>query len=221
MRAFFSIIIRDVKLAWRQGNSTALALAFFLIAVTLFPLGVGPEMQVLTRISAGVLWVALMLSALLSLDRLFHADFEDGSLDHIALSPLPLEMVVFAKVVAHWVTTILPLLVVSPLLAVGLNMDTVGLPMVIISMAVGSPALSLFGAIGASLTVAMKRGGVLVSLLVLPLYIPTLIFGVSAIDSVINNVVSGPSLLILGAISLFSAVLAPFAAAGALRLSLE
>jgi len=221
MSAFFSLIGRDIRLAWRQGNSSVLALAFFLIVVSLFPLGVGPEMKILTRISAGVLWVALLLSALLSLDRMFHADFEDGSLDHIALSPLPLEIIVLAKAVAHWVTTILPLLVVAPLLAVGLNMDTAALPMVIISMAIGSPALSLFGAIGASLTVAMKRGGVLVSLLVLPLYIPTLIFGVSAIDSVINNVVSGPSLLILGAISLFSLALAPFAAAGALRLSLE
>lgn len=216
-----SMIRRDLILSWRQGNNSAMAIAFFIMAVTLFPFGVGPEMAVLARISAGVLWVALLLSALLSLDRMFHADFEDGSLEQIILSPLPLAASVFAKATAHWISTAVPLIIAAPILSVLLNMPSDGLSPMVYAMLIGSPALSFIGAIGAALTVAMRRGGVLVTLLVLPLYIPTLIFGVSAIDSAVNNVASGPSLLFLGAISLISMAIGPIASAAALKMAVE
>ncbi len=219
--AFFALIGREVRLAWRQGNSSAMAVTFFLVAVTLFPLGIGPELSVLARISAGVIWVAALLSALLTLDRLFQQDFEDGSLDLLALAPMPMEMIVLAKSIAHWLTTGLPLVVAAPLLAVLLNMDSGGLGILMLSLAIGTPALSLTGAIGAALTVTVRRGGVLMPLLILPLYVPTLIFGVGAVDAVLNNIVAGPNLLYLGALSLVALALAPFAAAAAIRLALE
>ncbi len=219
--AFLALIGREVRLAWRQGNSSAMAVTFFLVAVTLFPLGIGPELSVLARISAGVLWVAALLAALLTLDRLFQQDFEDGSLDLLALAPLPLEMIVLAKSIAHWLTTGLPLVAVAPLLAVLLNMGSGGLGILMLSLLIGTPALSLIGAIGAALTVTVRRGGVLMPLLILPLYVPTLIFGVGAVDAVLNNIVAGPNLLYLGALSLVALALAPFAAAAAIRLALE
>ena len=219
--AFLALIGREVRLAWRQGNSSAMAVTFFLVAVTLFPLGIGPELSVLARISAGVIWVAALLSALLTLDRLFQQDFEDGSLDLLALAPMPMELIVLAKSIAHWLTTGLPLVVAAPLLAVLLNMDSGGLGILMLSLAIGTPALSLTGAIGAALTVTVRRGGVLMPLLILPLYVPTLIFGVGAVDAVLNNIVAGPNLLYLGALSLVALALAPFAAAAAIRLALE
>lgn len=219
--AFLALIEREVRLAWRQGNSSAMAVTFFFVAVTLFPLGIGPELSVLARISAGVLWVAALLSALLTLDRLFQQDFEDGSLDLLALAPMPMELIVLAKSIAHWLTTGLPLVVAAPLLAVLLNMDSGGLGILMLSLAIGTPALSLVGAIGAALTVTVRRGGVLMPLLILPLYVPTLIFGVGAVDAVLNNIVAGPNLLYLGALSLGALALAPFAAAAAIRLALE
>ena len=219
--AFFALIGREVRLAWRQGNSSAMAVTFFLVAVTLFPLGIGPELSVLARISAGVIWVAALLSALLTLDRLFQQDFEDGSLDLLALAPMPMEVIVLAKSIAHWLTTGLPLVVAAPLLAVLLNMDSGGLGILMLSLAIGTPALSLVGAIGAALTVTVRRGGVLMPLLILPLYVPTLIFGVGAVDAVLNNIVAGPNLLYLGALSLVALAMAPFAAAAAIRLALE
>lgn len=219
--AFLALVAHEVRLAWRQGNSSAMAVTFFLVAVTLFPLGIGPELTILARISAGVLWVAALLSALLTLDRMFQQDFEDGSLDLLALAPLPMEMIVLAKSVAHWLTTGLPLVVAAPLLAVLLNMDSAGLGILVLSLLIGTPALSLVGAIGAALTVTVRRGGVLMPLLILPLYVPTLIFGVGAVDAVLNNIVAGPNLLYLGALSLVALALAPFAAAAAIRLALE
>lgn len=219
--AFLALVAHEVRLAWRQGNSSAMAVTFFLVAVTLFPLGIGPELTILARISAGVLWVAALLSALLTLDRMFQQDFEDGSLDLLALAPLPMEMIVLAKSVAHWLTTGLPLVVAAPLLAVLLNMDSAGLGILVVSLLIGTPALSLVGAIGAALTVTVRRGGVLMPLLILPLYVPTLIFGVGAVDAVLNNIVAGPNLLYLGALSLVALALAPFAAAAAIRLALE
>lgn len=219
--AFFALIGREVQLAWRQGNSSAMAVSFFLVAVTLFPLGIGPELNVLARISAGVLWVAALLAALLTLDRLFQQDFEDGSLDLLALAPMPLEMIVLAKAIAHWLTTGLPLVAAAPLLAVLLNMGSGGIGILVVSLLIGTPALSLIGAIGAALTVTVRRGGVLMPLLILPLYVPTLIFGVGAVDAVLNNVMAGPNLLYLGALSLVALALAPFAAAAAIRLALE
>ncbi len=218
---FKGVVARDIRLAWSQGGTGTMALSFFLIAVTLFPFGVGPETEILARIAAGVIWVVALLACLLSLDRLFQADYEDGSLDDLALSPLGLVGIAFAKITAHWCATILPLIVVAPLLALLLNLPSGAYQFLVLSLLIGSPALSLLGAIGAALTVSVRRGGVLMSLLVLPLYIPTLIFGVGAVDaaSMMGNPL--PHLALLGAVSLLSLLIAPFAAAGALRLALE
>jgi heme exporter protein B len=171
--------------------------------------------------SSGVIWVAALLAAMLSLDRLFQADFEDGSLDLLALSPLPLELAVVAKCATHWLTTGLPLILAAPILAVLLHMESEGFLTLIAAMALGTPSLSLIGAIGAALTVGMRRGGVLLSLLVLPLYIPVLIFGVGAVDAAIGGLTQEPHLLILGAMLLVAVALCPWAAAAALRLNLD
>lgn len=216
-----TLLLHEVRLAWRQGASSGMTVAFFLIAVALFPFGVGPELNILARISAGVIWVSVLLSALLSLDRMFHADFEDGSLDQLALLPIPMELIVAVKALAHWIVTSLPIIAAAPFLALMLNMGSEGLGVMILSLIVGTPALSFLGAIGAALTVSLRRGGVLVSILVLPLFIPTLIFGVSAIDAVLTNSAAGPNLLLLGAVTAFALALGPFAAASALRLALE
>lgn len=218
---FTGIFLRDMRLAWSQGGTGTMALSFFLIAVTLFPFGVGPEPQTLARIAAGVLWVVALLACLLSLDRLFQADFEDGSLDDLALSPLGLTGVCNAKILAHWVATILPLIIVAPLLAMLLKLPEAGYFYLVASLLIGSPALSLLGAIGAALTVSVRRGGVLMSLLVLPLYIPTLIFGVGAVDAAVLAGDPLPHLALLGAVSLVALVVAPLATAAALRLALE
>ena len=221
MSGFLLILRRDTALAFKQGGGAMLAVMFFVLVVTMFPLGVGPGPETLARIGAGVVWVAAMLSALLSLDRLFQADLEDGSLDLLALAPVPLAMTVLAKCAAHWLTTCLPLIVVAPVLGLLLNMPIAGLAALLAAMLVGTPALSLFGAIGAALTVAVRRGGVLVSLLVLPLYIPVLIFGVGAVDAAVAGLAMRAYLLLLAALSLGAAVLAPIAGAAALRLALE
>lgn len=221
MTAFAAIVGRDVRLAFRRGGEAALTVMFFLIAVALFPLGIGPEPEILARIAPGVLWVAALLAATLSLDRLFRADHEDGSLDLMVLTPLPLELTVLAKALAHWLTTGLPLTVAAPFLALMLQLDVASWPVLIAAMALGTPTLSLVGAIGASLTLGARRGGVLASLIVLPLFVPVLIFGTSAIDAALSNLDAGPALLILGAFLLAALPLAPFATAAALRLALE
>jgi len=221
LAAFFRLFVRDVRLGMRQGSTGSSTVIFFVLAVTLFPLGVGPETAVLARIASGVLWVAALLAAMLSLDRLYQADFEDGSLDLLALGPLPLELAVLAKSAAHWATTGLPLIIASPILAVLMQLDASGYLTLVTAMALGTPALSLIGGIGAALTVGIRRGGVLLSLLVLPLYIPVLIFGVGAVEAAINGMTQRPQLLILAALSLVAAVLAPLATAAALRLNLE
>jgi heme exporter protein B len=220
MRSFLVVMRRDVALALRQGGAGTMAVTFFVMAVTLFPFGVGPDIEILRRISSGVIWVAALLACLLSLDRLFQADFEDGSLDLMALSPLPLWGLVLAKCAAHWITTALPLIVVAPVLALLLNMPASGFGALVAAMVIGTPALSLIGAIGASLTVAMRRGGVLLSLLVLPLYVPVIIFGAGAVDAVVGGYSAAPYLMILGALTLFTVVLSPVASAGALKLAL-
>ena len=194
---------------------------FFVLSVTLFPLGVGPDTEILTRIASGVIWVSALLASMISLDRLFQADFEDGSLDLIALSPLPLEMTVLAKSLAHWLTTGLPLIVVSPVLAILLSLDGSGYLALVAAMILGTPTLSLVGGIGAALTVGLRRGGVLLSLLVLPLYIPILIFGVGAVEGAISGLGARPHLLVLAGLFLGAVVLAPVASAAALRLNLE
>jgi len=218
---FRGVVARDIRLAWSQGGTGTMALSFFLIAVALFPLGVGPEPEMLAQIAAGVIWVVALLACLLSLDRLFQADYEDGSLDDLMGSPLALTGVVFAKITAHWVATILPLILAAPLLALLLNLPVESYWYLVLSLLIGSPTLSLLGAIGAGLTVSIRRGGVLMSLLVLPLYIPTLIFGVGAVDAAALGADPLPHLALLGAVSLVSLVIAPVATAASLRLALE
>ena len=221
MKIFLAIISRDMLLAVRQGGATFLALIFFLLNVTLFPLGIGPEPAILARVAPGVLWVAALLAAMLSLDRLFQADFEDGSLEQLTLSGLPLSLIVLAKIITHWLTTGLPLLLAAPVLAVLLNMNDEGFEALLLTMLIGTPALSLIGAIGAALTLTVRRGGVLLSLLVLPLYIPVLIFGVSAIDAAVHGLNAKPHLLLLAALTVAAIPLCPWAAAAAVKLSLE
>ena len=182
-QVFNSLIKRELRLAIRHGADSWMVVMFFVLVVVLFPLGVGPEPGILTRISAGVIWVAALLSAMLSMDRLFQTDYEDGSLDLLVLTPQPLELLVLAKTIAHWLTTGLPLIIVSPLLALLLNMEASGYGVLLAALALGTPTLSLIGAIGAALILGARRSGVLLSLLILPLFIPTLIFGVSAVDA--------------------------------------
>jgi heme exporter protein B len=221
MTGFWHLVQRDLLLARRQGASSLLGVAFFVIAVSLFPFAVGPDPVVLASIGAGIIWVAALLATLLSLDRLFQADFEDGSLDNLVLTGQPVAMLVLAKTTAHWLTTALPLIIASPLLAMFMALPVDVFATLVISMFVGTPALSLIGAVGAALTVGMRRGGVLMSLLVLPLYIPVLIFGVGAMGAAMMGQDSASALMLLGAISLFTLVLAPLGAAAALRLALE
>jgi heme exporter protein B len=219
--AFLTLVARDLRLAFRQGGDAAMVIAFFILTVVLFPFGVGPEPELLQRIAPGVVWVTALLAALLSLERLFQADYEDGSLETLALLPLPLEVQVLAKCLAHWLVTGLPLILVAPLLGLLLHLDSEGYWPLILSMTLGTPILSLIGAIGAALSLGARRGGVLLSLLVLPLYIPVLIFGVAAVTSEIGGFGARPHLMLLGALLLLAAGLVPFAAAAALRLALE
>ncbi len=221
MTVFWQIIRRDLLLARRQGASSLLGVAFFVIAVSLFPFAVGPDPIVLASIGAGIIWVSALLATLLSLDRLFQADFEDGSLDVLVMMRQPVAMLVLAKTAAHWLTTALPLIIASPLLAMFMALPGDVFGTLVISMAIGTPGLSLIGAVGAALTVGMRRGGVLMSLLVLPLYIPILIFGVGAMGAVMMGHDGTSALMLLGAISLVALVLAPLGAAAALRLALE
>lgn len=221
MSAFLTLVARDLRLAFRQGGDAAMVIAFFVLTVVLFPFGVGPEPELLQRIAAGIVWVTALLAALLSLERLFQADYEDGSLEALALLPLPLEAQVLAKCLAHWLVTGLPLIIVAPLLALLLHLDPAGYPALIAGMGLGTPVLSLIGAIGAALSLGARRGGVLLSLLVLPLYIPVLIFGVAAIEAEIQGFGARPDLLLLAALLVLAVGLVPFAAAAALRLALE
>ncbi|MCH8998902.1 MAG: heme exporter protein CcmB [Proteobacteria bacterium] len=221
MSAFARLVARDLRLALRQRADAGMVVLFFVLTAALFPLAVGPEPNLLARLAPGVIWVTALLAVLLSLERLFLADYEDGSLELLALAPLPLEATVLAKALAHWLTTGLPLVVAGPLLALLYNMDTAGLPMLVLAMALGSPSLSLIGAVGAALTLGARRGGVLIPLLVLPLNIPVLIFGVAAIDAELAGLSARPHLLFLGALFLVSLVTAPLAGAAALRQALE
>ena len=221
MTAFLALVARDLRLAMRQGSDAAMVLIFYLLAVLLFPFGVGPEPNILARISTGVLWVTALLAALLSLERLFVSEHEDGSLDQLALLPLPLALVVLAKVLAHWLLTGLPLTILAPALAVALGMDSTAYPVLIVALALGTPTLSLIGALGAALTLGARRAGALLALLILPLYIPALIFGVAAVDAALAGLAAGPHLAILGALLLAAIPLCPWAAAAALRQALE
>lgn len=223
-RAFLALIARDLRLAARIGGGGGMAVFFFLVVVAVVPLGVGPDLNLLGRIAPGMLWVALLLSSLLTLDRLFQADYEDGSLDLLAMGRLPLEFVAAAKAISHFLTTGLPLVVAAPLLGLMLNLEVSAFPALMLAMLVGAPALSFLGVIGAALTVGIRRGGLLASLLVLPFYIPVLIFGVSAARAALFGFpegVAGQSLALLGAVTLASLVFGPVAAAAALRANLR
>lgn len=216
-----ALLIRDLRLAVRSGGGFGLGLAFFLLVAVLVPLGVGPEGAMLARIAPGILWVGALLSCLLSLDRIFALDFEDGTLDLLIPAPIPLEGAVTAKALAHWITTGLPLTVAAPVLAVLLHLPAGGYVWLTISLAVGTPALSVIGAFGAALTVGLKRGGLLMSLLVLPLYVPTLIFGAEVVKRGAEGFAVGTPLALLAAITLGSAAALPFAAAAAIRMNLR
>ncbi len=215
------MIGRELRLALRQGMDSLTVVVFFVLAVVLFPLGVGPDPVVLARIAAGVIWVAALLASMLSLERLFQTDFEDGSLELLVLTPMMPEAMVLAKVAAHWLTTGLPLIAASPLLAVLLGMNGEGFAVLIVALALGTPTLSLVGAVGAALILGSRRGGVLLSLLVLPLYIPVLIFGVGAVEGAISGVGVRPHLLVLGALFLGAVALCPWASAKAIGQALE
>ena len=221
MSAFSALLARDLRLALRQSADSFTVIAFFAIATVLFPFGVGPEAEVLSRIAAGVVWVAALLAALLSLDRVFTADFEDGTLDQLILSGQSTTLVVLAKVLAHWLTTGVPLIIMSPIMAVTLQLPSEGYGVLVLALILGTPTVSLIGALGAALVLGARRGGVLLSLLVLPLYIPVLIFGTAAVEAAIMGVPSRPMLSILGGFALIAVTLCPFGTAAALRQAAE
>ena len=210
-----------MRLAVRAGGGFGLGLAFFLIVVVLVPFGVGPETGLLARIAPGILWLGALLATLLSLDRVFALDWEDGSLDLIATSPLPMEGVVSVKALAHWLTTGLPLVIASPLFGLLLSLPEAGYGPVILSLLIGTPALSVIGTFGAALTVGLKRGGLLLSLLVLPLYVPTLIFGAEVARRGAEGMEIATPLMMLAGISFGVVALLPFASAAVLRVNLR
>jgi heme exporter protein B len=221
MGAAIGLFRRDLRLGLRQGGDVGLVLGFFVLAVLLFPFGIGPEPELLGRVAAGIIWVAALLAAVLSLDRLFAGDYADGGLDLMVLSAAPLELVVLAKAAAHWVTTGLPLALLSPMLAVVVDLDPAALPVLVLGLLIGTPALSLLGAIAAALTLGARRPGVLVMLLVLPLYLPPLIFGTGAVEATLVAQGARPHLLLLAAATLAALAVAPPAAAAALRQALD
>lgn len=216
-----ALLVRDLRLAVRAGGGFGLGLAFFLIVTVLVPFSVGPSSDLLARIAPGILWLGALLSCLLSLDRLLALDWEDGSLDLLATAPLPLEAVVSLKALAHWITTGLPLVLAAPLLGVLLNLPPEGYKWVVISLFLGTPALSVIGTFGAALTVGLKRGGLLLSLLVMPLYVPTLIFGAEAARRGALGMEVETPLLMLAGISAAVIALMPFASAAVLRINLR
>jgi heme exporter protein B len=216
-----AVLGRELRLALRSGGGAGLGLGFFLIVVLLVPFGVGPEPERLAAVAAGTLWIAALLACLLSLDRMFHADLEDGTLDVLALSPLPLEALAALKALAHWLTTGLPLVAAAPLLGVTLHLPAPAYGWLVASLAIGTPGLSFLGAVGAGLTLGVRRGGLLLSLLVLPLYVPTLIFGARAVIAAAGGADPWPGFLMLAGLTLFVVATAPFAAAAALRVQLR
>lgn len=216
-----ALLRRDLALAVRAGGGFGLGLAFYLIVTVLVPFGVGPESELLGRIAPGILWIGALLASLLSLDRLLALDWEDGTLDLLATSPLPLEAALSIKALAHWITTGLPLVLVAPFLGVLLNLPLPGYFWVVVSLLLGTPALSVIGTFGAALTVGIKRGGLLMSLLVLPLYVPTLIFGAEVARRGANGMAVETPVLLLAGITLGVIALMPFASAAALRMTLQ
>ena len=222
MSAFLALVGRDLRIAMREGGAVGTALGFYLIIVALMPLGLGPDLNLLSRIAPGVLWIGLLLAALLSLGRMFESDDEDGTLEVLASGPLPLELVAAAKALAHWISTAVPLVLLAPVIGLLLDLDAAAYPVLMATMLMGTPAISFLGAVGAALTMRTRRGGLLIALLVLPLYIPTLVFGIVGIGAKLTSPDGATaSLLILFAISLASLVVAPVAAGAALRVQMQ
>jgi len=221
MRVFIALLVRDLRLAVRQSSDGVMVLSFYIIAIVLFPLGLGPDPQTLASLAPGLLCVAALLAAILSLEGLFRSDYEDGSLELMAVSPNDLAVQVLAKITAHWITTGLPLIFATPFLAFLLNLPVQALLTLMLAMVLATPSLSLIGAVGASLTVGARRSGVLISVLVLPLYIPVLIFAVSAIDAVLLTYSPKPHLMLLGAIFVAALPLCTITSTIALRQALE
>ena len=224
MNAFavlLAVVQRDLLIALRRKSEVLTTLFIFVIVVSLFPLGIGPEMALLRKIAPGVLWVAALLATMLSLNRLFAADYADGTLEQMALAPVPLGLLVAGKIVAHWLVAGLPLVVIAPLLGLQFDLAPRALGVMVISLLVGTPLLSLIGAIGAALTLGVRGGGVLVSLLTLPLYVPALIFGAGAVEADISGLGAGGHLSLLAALLVLAAFFAPWATTAALRIALE
>ncbi|MDO6964936.1 heme exporter protein CcmB [Rhizobium alvei] len=217
-----SLFLRDLKLGIRAGGGAMTGVLFFMTVVTIIPFGVGPDLNLLSRIGPAILWTGALLASLLGLDRLFQAEREDGSLDLLTMQETPLTLIVFVKCLAHWTTSVLPLIIASPLLSLFMNMNEVQIGALAATLLVGSPAITFIGAAGAAVAVSLPRGGLIVSILVLPLTIPVLIFGVSAVYAAVEDPAPFlPPFLALIALSLFFAVIGPFAAALALRSSAE
>ncbi len=221
LRAFLSVLRRDLTVALRRSHDVLTPLAFFAIVASLFPLGVGPEPELLRALAPGVLWVAALLAAMLSLNRLYANDYADGTLEQLVLSPQPLTALVLAKTATHWLLTGLPLVMLSPLLALALNLSPPAMATLALSLLLGTPVLSLLGGVGAALTLGLRGGGVLVSLLVLPLYTPVLIFGAGSVAAASQGLEPGAMLSLLGAFLVLTLSFAPWAAAAALRVSLD
>lgn len=215
------VVMRDLTLAMRHRSDVLMTVFFFIIVVSLFPLGVGPEAALLREMAAGVVWVAALLASMLSLTRLFADDYNDGTLEQLLLVPQPLSLIVLGKIVAHWIISGLPLVLMSPLLGLQFGLGGDELMMLVVTLLLGTPVLSLIGAIGAALTLGLRGGGVLVSLLVLPLYIPVLIFGAGAVTASAAGMGADGHLSLMGAILLLALILAPWASAAALRISVE
>jgi heme exporter protein B len=222
MNLLGALLLRDIRLAVRAGGGALMGALFFLIVVTMVPFAVGPDLGLLARIGPSILWLGALLASLLALDRLFATDHDDGSLDLLMTGRMPLELVVATKALAHWLTTCLPLVIVAPVLGLMLNVDLHAMGWIALTLLAGTPALTFIGLIGAALSVALRRGGLLLAILVLPLTIPVLIFGVTAANAaIIGPMPFGPPFTILCALSLGSLVVGPFAAAAALRHGLE
>jgi len=217
MTGFAALLARDLRLVWRRPGDVMVVLAFFVVATVLFPLGIGPETNLLSRIAAGILWCAALFASLLSLDRLFAGDYEDGALDLLLLAPWPLELAALAKCLAHWIVTGLPLAVLAPLMGVVFGLSGEGLGALCLTLLVGTPTLSLVGGLAAALTLGARRGGALLALLALPLCVPTLIFGAGAVESVAMGEGFVTHLAILGALALMALATLPWAIAAALR----
>ncbi len=220
-KGFFALLHRDLVLGIRHRHELLNPLLFFVIVVTLFPLGITPEASILKAIGPGVIWIAALLATMLGLDHLFRADFDDGSLEQMLLSTQPIPILVLGKVLAHWCITGLPLVLVSPLLAIFLNIPPDLIPTLMLSLIIGTPTLSFIGAIGVGLTVGLRGGGMLLSLLVLPLYVPVLIFGASIVQTAIGGMNPAGQFYVLGALLVFSMTLSPLATAAALRIAVH